>query len=180
MNYFSRRKTESVKLTKVQVSAFKLFNAEWVADRDQQTAAWEMYVEVVTRISLQPLPADQGLLREALNSIYSLFAETRRILKQHGPGVARQLAPDSITFAHIAIAVLNTILRPFLARWHPTLEAYEATRGENVSAFTHEQAWTHNAALRKELEEVRHELAIYAGLLAEAAGIEALHVERNV
>src|SRR5436305_7365354 len=125
MDYPWRRKTESASLAEVEVTFLGFVKAKWVADREQQNAAWEMYVELVTRIAMRALPDDQGLLREALTSLYSLFAETRRILKEHGPGVARELSRDAITFAHLAVAVLNVVLRPFLSKWHPALEEYE-------------------------------------------------------
>lgn len=175
MTYSQERNTESTKLAEVEVTFLGFLKAKWVADREQQNAAWEMYVELVTRISMQPLADDQGLLREALTSLYSLFAETRRILKQHGPGVARQLTRDSITFAHLAIAVLNVVLRPLLSKWHPLLQEWESRRAGTASLAEHERAWTRNAELRKELVKVREELTVYANLLAEAAGIDPLH-----
>ncbi len=174
MDYKWRRKTESTSLAEVEVS-FLGIKAKWVADREQQIAAWEMYVELVTRIAMQALPDDRGLLREALTSLYSLFPETRRILKQHGPGVARELSREAITFAHLAVAVLNVVLRPLLSKWHPALEEYEAKRETGCSQVVHERNWEHNAQLRKELEEVRETLNAYADLLAQAAGIDALH-----
>ena len=66
---------------------FGLGNAEFVTDEAQVRAAWSLYVELVTRIAVQPLAQDEGLYREALNSLYSLFATTREILKEAGPSV---------------------------------------------------------------------------------------------
>jgi len=175
MSYAARRKTESVTLAEVGVD-FLGIKAKWVSDREQQTAAWEMYVELVTRVALQELPGDRGLLREALTSLHSLFGETRRILKQHGPGVARRLTPDSIAFAQIALTVLNVSLRPFLSKWHPALQDYETARGDKVSPFAHEQQWSENKTMRGELDVIREQLHVYADLLAEGAGIDALHV----
>lgn len=175
MGYAEDRKKESTTLTEVEVTFLGFLRAKWVADREQQNAAWEMYVELVTRISMQPLKDDEGVLREALSSLYSLFAETRRILKQHGPGVARQLAKDSITFAHLAIAVLNVVLRPVLSKWHPLLQDWESRRPATTSPAEHERAWSEAAALRKEIAKVRENLTVYANLLAEAAAIDPLH-----
>jgi hypothetical protein len=36
--------------------------------RQEREAAWEMYVELVTRVTVVPLGADRGLVREALTS----------------------------------------------------------------------------------------------------------------
>jgi len=75
-------------LRKVSVSLpFGIGSAEWEADPTERRAAWSLYVELVTRVAVQPLETDQGLLREALTSLYSLFGTTREILKDAGPDV---------------------------------------------------------------------------------------------
>jgi hypothetical protein len=57
-------------------------------------------------------------MREAMNSLYSLFGSTREILRKAGPTVGA--SHDSV--GGIAIAVLNKGLRPFLSKWHPLLQ----------------------------------------------------------
>ncbi|WP_242054996.1 hypothetical protein [Nostoc flagelliforme] len=59
----------------------------WKVDTTQKKAAWSLYVELVTRIAVQTLEVDQGLVREAMNSLYSLFGTTREVLKAAGPDV---------------------------------------------------------------------------------------------
>lgn len=173
-DYLKRRRTEGVRLEGVEVSWLGI-KGKWVADRDQQRAAWEMYVELITRISIQPLGHDEGLLREALTSLYSLFGETRRILKTYGPGVARPIRGGSVSFGRLAIEVLNVVLRPVLARWHPLLLAHEHARAQGVSVLDHERRWARHAELRGELERIRHEMLSYANLLASASGISGIH-----
>ncbi|MCB0540606.1 MAG: hypothetical protein KDE33_24025, partial [Bacteroidetes bacterium] len=60
---------------------------EWEVDEQQRQAAWDIYVELVTRVTVQELKEDEGLLREALTSFYSLFQTTRDILKKYGPSI---------------------------------------------------------------------------------------------
>ncbi len=163
-----------IKLKKVTVK-LPWVEGEWEADEEQQLAAWEMYVELVTRIAVQPLGAEDGLLREALNSLYSLFGETRRILKAHGPAVAIPAHKGALTFGALAIDVLNRSLRPLLARWHPQLQAHEGTRPATVSPGAHERAWKGHDELRGALEKCRLELIQYADLLADASGVARLH-----
>jgi hypothetical protein len=105
----------------------------WKVDTIQKKAAWSLYVELVTRIAVQPLEVDQGLVREAMNSLYSLFGTTREVLKAAGPDVGA--SRDSV--GGIAITVLNNGLRPFLAKWHPLLQAWEARRpvGDNAQGI---------------------------------------------
>jgi len=167
-----------VKLTKVTVK-FPWVEGEWVADEAQQRAAWEMYVELVTRISVAPLAPNEGLLREALASLYALFGETRRILRQYGPGVARRQGPGVLTFGEIAVDVLSRSLRPLLAEWHPELAAHEATRPPDRSPFDHERAWPKAPALRGALEDTRATLVAYLDLLAIVCDVTPLQAARS-
>lgn len=132
------------------------------ADEAQQRAAWALYVELITRVSVQPLDDEHGLLREALNSLYSIFQVTRTVLKEAGPSVAR--GPQSL--GPIAIAVLNMGLRPFLSEWHPRLLAYEQMMPRNMTQFEYERQWEHFDEMRESLRSVQSSLLIYADLLA--------------
>lgn len=78
-----------------------------------------------------------------MNSLYSLFGTTREVLKVAGPNVGA--SRDSV--GGIAIAVLNNGLRPFLAKWHPLLQAWEARRAVGVSSKEHEQSWSEEPKL---------------------------------
>jgi hypothetical protein len=162
------------KLAKVTVK-LPWVQGEWVADESQQRAAWEMYVELVTRIAVQPLGSGEGLLREALTSLHDLFGETRRILKQYGPEVATPARKGALSFGQIAVDVLNRSLRPLLARWHPLLQSHETTRPATTSPADHERAWPQADELRRELESRRAHLTAYADLLASVSGVASLH-----
>ncbi|MFV0257775.1 MAG: hypothetical protein ACK5PP_04925, partial [Acidimicrobiales bacterium] len=136
---------------------------EWEVDRAEQVAAWEMYVELSTRISVVPLDPDDGLLREALASLYTLFGSTRDILRRHGPGVAKVPTTvndrsDRYSFGYLATWVLNGAVRPTLAKWHPLLDDWEAGRPDGTSRRAHERAWNRHDELRDAVEAVRHVL----------------------
>ena len=88
----------------------RLAEVEFGATEDDQTAAWDMYVELITRITTQSLDDTDGDEETALNSIYQLFPITREILKSKGR--------NAENFSKIAIIVLNQIIRPFTAKWH--------------------------------------------------------------
>jgi hypothetical protein len=146
-------------LKEVSVSLpFGIGSAKWEADPTEKNAAWSLYVELVTRIAMQSLGTEQGLLREALNSLYTLFGTTREVLKAAGPkvGVSRH------SVGGIAITVLNNGLRPFMSRWHPALEEWEVQRPNAVSKKVHEQNWPEAAQMRQELAELRNDLEQYA------------------
>jgi hypothetical protein len=166
-----------VSLKSVDVSLnlgpFKL-GGTWEPDERELEAAWEMYIELATRISTQALRGDEGILREALQSLHDLFSLTREILRRHGPTVARKKGDGEHSFAELAIYVLNYAIRPVLAKWHPLLEAHEASRPADASVVEHEAAWDHAAELRAVLEDLRVNLLGYANLLAGVAGVEPL------
>ena len=162
-------KKDPAVLKQVSISLpFGIGSASWESDTTERRAAWELYIELVTRIAVQSLDSQDGLMREALNSLYSLFGSTREILRKAGPDVGA--SRESV--GGIAIAVLNNGLRPFLSKWHPALQAWEATKDIGVSASTHEKSWSEESALRQELERLRDDLEQYAGALADIAGIK--------
>jgi hypothetical protein len=146
----------------------------WAPHEAERKAAWEMYVELVTRISVEDLAAREGLLREALSSLYTLFGSTREILRRYGPEVATPKRGHELSFGLIAVTVLNRALRPLLARWHPELSDYESTRAADISTLEHERRWDRQEELRRELAELRGTLQGYADLLAEVAGVPSL------
>lgn len=165
----SMPKFDPTKFKKVSVSLpFGIGSAEWEADTTERRAAWSLYIELVTRIAVQSLETDQGLLREALTSLYNLFPVTRQVLKEAGPDVGA--SHDSV--GGIAIAVLNNGLRPFLANWHPLLQTWEAQRPPHLSLKEHERNWSEEPKLREELEKLRSDLKQYANALAEIVGVE--------
>ncbi|KOP27665.1 hypothetical protein AMR41_04035 [Hapalosiphon sp. MRB220] len=162
-------KFDGAKWKKVSVSLpFGIGSAEWEVDPTERRAAWSLYVELVTRIAVQPLDTNEGLMREALNSLYSLFGTTRTILKEAGPDVGA--SHDSV--GGIAIAVLNYGLRPVLAKWHPILQTWEAQRPPHLSPKEHERNWSEEPKLRVELELLRQDLEQYADALAVIAGVK--------
>ena len=122
-----------------------------------KNAAWEMYIELLTRITTQSLADEHGDEKTALESIYNLFPLTREVIKKNGR--------HCIEFTRIAIVILNQKIRPFTAKWHKlSLE----------SAFDDD---TQCKIFREELKELQKTLQIYNLLLANMAGIEDLHIE---
>ena len=147
----------------------------WQPDEDERRAAWELYVELVTRVALTQVQPTEGGLRESLSSLHSLFDTARHVLREHGPGVARPKGKGNLSFGYLAVAILNLVLRPVLSRWHPLLLEYEGTRPNGVSTIAHERQWDRNQELRAVLVvQVQRPLAQYADLLAEVAGVPPL------
>ena len=122
-------------------------------DADKK-AAWELYIEMLTRIITQPLPENHGDEKTALDSVYSLFGTTRDILKKYGG--------EAVHFSKVAIPVLNQTVRPFTAKWHKEFITHEFKDRGACKEF------------RTELEDLRKELVKYQRLLAIIAGVEDL------
>jgi hypothetical protein len=119
-----------------------------------KNAAWDLYIELLTRITTQPLKFKEGDEKTALDSIYSLFNTTRNVIKKFGRGC--------IEFTKIAIIVLNQIIRPFTAKWHKLSLQGELDSKEGCKNF------------RIELSELQEKLKIYTKMLADMADVEDL------
>ncbi|WP_029523332.1 hypothetical protein [Persephonella sp. KM09-Lau-8] len=145
---------ENWNMTSLKINAHFL-EMEWKPNEPDKDAAWEMYVELITRITTQSLSEEDGNEQAALESIYSLFPLTRDILKKYGR--------DAQEFAKLAIVVLNQIIRPFTTKWHKL-----ALNG----AFENEEQ---RKEFRKELEDLQNKLAIYTKMLADMAGVGDLN-----
>lgn len=136
---------------KLNLSAFQLEMSFKAIDQD---AAWDLYIELLTRIVTQPLPAEAGDEKTALDSVYSLFPTTREILRRHGRG--------AIEFSKVAIPVLNQIVRPFTAKWHK-----ESLAGAFADPAKRQE-------FRADLAVLQVDLRNYNRLLADIAGVEDL------
>ena len=149
-----------MKKTKNPIATFA--KIEFEATEGDIAAAWDMYVELLTRIATQPLEEGTGDETAALKSIYELFKITRDILKEKG-----RLAPN---FTRVAIIVLNQIIRPFTAKWHKkTLEG----------AFQDFQEENGYENFRSELKTLQEQLVGYAQILANMANVEDLTTINN-
>ena len=140
-------------LTKVSLN-LKFAELEFVPNESDEIAAWEMYVELITRITTQKLPADSSDEATALASVFSLFTITRDILKNHGR--------KCNAFTKIAIIVLNQVIRPFTAKWHK-----RSVEGTLCTADDKEH-------FRNELEILQKDLRNYSRILADIAKVEDL------
>jgi hypothetical protein len=152
----------TVRLTGISVSIPQFSELRFAVTRDNKQVAWRLFVEAVTRVSVQPL-GDGGLLREAMTSLYNLFATTREVVIQTEPS---RRASGKPTVEHLAIAMLNNEIRPFLSRWHPRLGDWEAAH-----PGAPETEWVDAAECRSDLAAVQQRLLRYARGFGELAGL---------
>jgi len=125
---------------------------EWNPSDPDRAAAWDLYVELLTRITTQALSPSTGDEKTALDSVYSIFPTTRSVLRHHGRGCTE--------FTKIAVVILNQKIRPFTAKWHRVSLQKDLLDPEIALGF------------RKELDALQVVLRQYTGMLAEMAGLE--------
>jgi hypothetical protein len=126
---------------------------QWDPRDEDKTAAWELYIELITRAATQGLDPDEGDEAAALESVYQLFPLTRETIKRNGR--------YCINFTRIAVVVLNQKVRPFTAKWHPRVLAGP------LDAAAREK-------FRAELGALQKDLRNYTRLLADMADVEDL------
>ncbi len=153
----------TAQLTEVKITVPQVSELTFVVNNDARQVAWKLYIETATRVSTQALPDEDGFLREALTSLYGIFATTRDILKASRPSVPVSGSP---TVEYLAVTMLNRQLRPFLSKWHPRLREYEKAHPDDP-----ESAWPDNAACRGELRTVQADLVDYVLAFARLAGV---------
>ncbi len=130
-------------------------SAEFNPNDPDRAAAWDLYVELLTRITTQRLMPDDGDEKTALDSVFALFGLTREILRRHGPACGNE-------FAKLAIPVLNQLIRPFTAKWH---------RRSIAGGFEDEAQCRE---FRSELEDLQVLLRNYTKALSAMANVEDL------
>jgi hypothetical protein len=157
----------TARLTEVRITVPQLSELTFVVNDDTQQVSWQLFVESVTRISTQRLDDDEGLIREALTSLYGLFATTRDILRAARPSARGQ----GITVEYLAVNLLNRELRPFLSKWHPRLKEFE-----NAHPDLPESDWPHAAECRTELSRVQANTREYVLGFARLAGVRDPHL----
>lgn len=127
---------------------------EWNPKDADKAAAWELYVELLTRVTTQSLEDVAGDEETALSSIYAVFGLTRDVLRHNGRHCTE--------FTKIAIVVLNQVVRPFAAKWHKLAQSQAFDNPEKRAQF------------RGELKELQSVLRTYTRMLGEMAGVEDL------
>jgi hypothetical protein len=122
--------------------------------------AWDVYIELSTRIATQSLPLHSGEEKSALKSLRDLFQLTRDALHKR--------EASSGELASIILKVLNEKVRPVTAYWHGVI-------GEG--AFVHADE---AGNFRADLLDVQRELRLLADFLGYAAHGATYHDVRIV
>ncbi len=125
---------------------------EFTFEDADKKAAWGLYIELITRVSVQRLEEGKGDEKAALASFASIFGFTRDVLKTSGP--------QCVNFAKVATVILNQVIRPFTTKWHPISLTEAFTYPGNLAEF------------RNELAILQDDLRVYIFMLADIIGID--------
>lgn len=129
-----------------------VLEADWTPSDPDKDAAWDLYIELLTRITTQRLPDEDGTEEAALESVHKIFELTRATLKEHGR--------KAENFTRVAIIVLNQIVRPFTAKWHRLSEGGAFSEPAKCAEF------------RSELAQLQENLRAYTKMLSDLADVE--------
>lgn len=112
--------------------------------------AWRLSVELVSRITLQPLPLRDGVETAAFDSIVNFFRLARDVIAEQ---------PGCVRCAPLVIQALNEDVRPFTARWHGLKESGRLHSMDERHRFRAELA-----SLQSRLRRLAERLADIAGM----------------
>lgn len=124
------------------------------------TLAWDLHVQLSTRIATQDLPLHSGEEKSALDSLYKLFEQTRGALQKQGP--------TNGELTSIVLHVLNEKVRPVTAYWHGVVGDGAFVHADEAGNF------------RADLLGLQLELRLLADFLGYAARGVAYHDARIV
>jgi len=148
-----RKWLDNWEMTSLRISA-PFLAMEWNPAESDREAAWDLYIELLTRVATQSLADEDGDEQTALDSVYALFSLTREIIKRHGR--------NCFEFTKLAVVVLNQVVRPFTSRWHRVSLQNGFGKSDTCRQF------------RTELAELQLILHKYSQMLADMAGVEDL------
>ena len=129
-----------------------ILEMDWEPSDHDKDAAWDLYVELLTRIATQRVPDDHGTEEAALERVHKIFGLTRTTLKERGR--------KAENFTRVAIIVLNQVIRPFTAKWH---------RLSKQGVFDEDAKCVE---FRGELAALQDKLRAYTRLLSDLADVE--------
>lgn len=100
----------------------KFFKLSADLSEDDRQCAWELYTEIVTRVSVIGKRGDTQardfkgeVYAESFSSLYNFFQECRGIMRKFPVGKINEI--DQEHLGVLAHRILTDVLRPFLEKW---------------------------------------------------------------
>lgn len=124
----------------------------WAPTKADRALAWDMYVELVTRIAVQKLKDDEGNDLAALSSIFGLFGLARESMREQGTECANS--------GTLLTTYLNRKVRWFTAKWHKiSIEQDWKENPQPISDFRKEL----QEQIQPALQQLAQSLSVVAG-----------------
>ena len=106
----NQSRPQLVSIAEALTKLFVTLPIDWKPEAAEQQCAWELHVELRTRITTQRMHYLDGDEATTLDSLVSMFRTVREVCRKAGAGAAVSLG--------VADVMLNQLLRPLTARWH--------------------------------------------------------------
>ena len=130
----------------------------WAPTEQDKALAWDIYVELVTRIATQKLEDGTGINGSAIDSIVNLFGHTREAMKKHGC--------RSSNTATLIVGYLNTYIRPQTSKWHRDRQRWNSIENGELEIDDKKE----EQVFRTELKETQRRLTQLASCLEFVTG----------
>lgn len=137
----------------------------WSPTSADRALAWDVYVELITRVAVNAVDEGSGNSRALLESIVRLFGVSRESMKRHGV--------KSANAAVLITSFLNKRIRDFTSRWHLDAEAID----EDAQAFDEGKR---NAFRAEFANGPRSNLRLLAKSLSTVAGVKLQLIDEQV
>lgn len=126
----------------------------WKVSDLERSAAWETFIEIITRISSPKQDFSKRDVACELDDLEELLNKMRDILKKYGPSIGKADGVHDLSFAHLALTMINVVLRPVLLK------------GVKINDTN-----LNNQDICKELDRVYAVLIDYCNILAQGADV---------
>jgi hypothetical protein len=154
----------AAEVSSITLSIPGIGEVEFGLTREERGVIWRLFVELATRVTIQPLHDGEGTIGEAMASLHDFFAIAREQLAQ---APIREAAKGANSAQVLILHVLNGELRPFMARWRAPLLTATAGGGS-------EATWAQAAACRADLETMRRRVLELVWQLGAQLGVAHL------
>jgi hypothetical protein len=118
---------------------------------DSAVPAHLMWVELKVRFSRQSMNSGSGDEENAVKSICSMFAVVGVLMRDY---------PNAAKFQQLAFCMLDTLIRPYTARWHSWMNEENRELYGGGSEIRYYGGLVRRE-LRQELEELNHKMLAY-------------------
>ena len=121
--------SNKIKCNSVKLSLPSGIEVEFEAQDIDRKIAWEIFVQIRTRIAAVDFRKNEDSLIRCNESLFTLFKSIRE--KIESLPVSRITSGNSAALVEFYISILNDGIRPFLTKWHIPVSHFHSTNGDS-------------------------------------------------